>query len=481
MRTILIILSIFFFTNANGQITIKTKKLLQDFDYAVSELRLQHQGFYQYVDKETVDADILSLRNQLKTPMTKLEFYALIRKLNALMNEGHGSVNIPNWTKIKIGITKSFFPLGVSYYDKELIIAQNFGEDIPGLTKGMKLLSIDGEPIESITEKLMPLISTDGFNETSKYKWVGGVNFILLYRLIYGKKKAFELEIIGPNNSERQKLTVPAIRYKALKAKNAKFKNKNFSHSKFGFEQINDSIGYLSIPTFRKSSNNYPKFYQEQFKKIDSLKIKHLIIDIQSNGGGEEGNENLLFSYLMKDRIRKYKKVTMLPAVYDINKKSKGIIFDKWALKGSIAERGEFTCYSDYYSNLGYKPPSPELVYEHKLYVLISGYTFSGGAEFASMIKMTNRATFIGIETGGAYEGNVSSFSETIKLPNTKIKISIPSVHFQMEVNPIIKGRGIMPDYEVPQTWDDYMNNKNAKLDFTKEMIVKMGQHLKAN
>lgn len=472
MRIASFIIFIFFLSTTYGQKMIKPTKLLQDFDYAVSELRLQHQGFYQYVDKEIVDAKILSLRNQLDTSMTKLEFYVLIRKLNALMNESHGSVGLPKWTKMKIDITKTFFPLGVSFYDKELIIAQNFGEDIPGLTKGMKLLAIDNEPIESIMEKLMPLISSDGFIETSKFRRVGGGNFILLYRLIYGKKKEFELEILGHNKTQSQKITIPAIRYKALKAKHAKFKGRNFSFSKFGFEQVNDSIGYLSIPTFRKSSNNYPKFYQEQFKKIDSLNIKHLIIDIQGNGGGEEGNENLLFNYLMKDRIRKYKKVTMLPAVYEKKKNGKGVIFDKWSLKGDIAKRGEFTCYSDYLSDLGYKMPDPNLVYTNKLYLLISGYTFSGGAEFASMIKMTNRGSFFGIETGGAYEGNVSSYSETIKLPNTKIKISIPSVHFQMDVNPSIKGRGVMPDHEVPETWDDYMNNKNSKFEFVKKIIL---------
>ncbi|MEM1219315.1 MAG: hypothetical protein AAGH79_10400, partial [Bacteroidota bacterium] len=96
---------------------------------------------------------------------------------------------------------------------------------------------------------------------------------------------------------------------------------------------------------------------------------------------------------------------------------------------------------------------------------------FSGGAEFSSMLQMTNRAIFIGEETGGTYEGNVSGYSETTILPNTKIRVDIPTVHFQMDVEPILPGRGVLPDYEVRQTWADYMETRNAKLDFALSLI----------
>jgi C-terminal processing protease CtpA/Prc len=460
------------FTNGLSQKRINKNKLLEDFDYAVNELNRQHQGFYNYVDRAKTDLEISFLRNSIKSSMTKLEFYQVIRRLLTLMNEGHGSVDLPKLTMIKVGLSKSLLPLGVKFLDKELIITQNFGKENKGLNKGAKIASINGESISQILDKLFPLIATDGFNNTSKFEWIGGMNMSLLYRLVYGEKKEFNLQIIDPVNQAAKTLKIPAIRYTAIKAKNAKFRGKSFNYNKFNFEQINDSIAYLSIPSFGSDAVDYPTFYEKQFRKIDSLSIKHLIIDIQANGGGTEGNENLLFSYLSQKPIIKYKKVTMLSKPYQKNKNNKGYKFDKWKLKDSIAERGEFTLYSNYYSDLGYKPPNRDYVYQNNLYVLISGLTFSGGAEFASMIKMTNRGKFIGVETGGAYEGNVSGYSETVKLPNTKIRIDIPIVHFQMNVNPEKRGRGIIPDYEVPQTWDDYLNNRNSKLEFTKKMIM---------
>ncbi len=471
MRTVLVFIILLSSLNGYSQKRISQEKLIQDFDYAVHELRMQHQGFYQYLDEKNVEAKLADLKNKIDKPMTKLEFYRLIRELLTLMNEGHGSVNLPKWTMIKIGLSKSFLPLGVRFFNKELIVTQNFGKEVEGLTKGVKLISVNDRPISEITQAFKPLIATDGFNQTSVYEWIGSINFSLLYRLVYGKTKDFKLEILKHNESKSKIIHIPAIRFTAFKSKNAKFKPWHFDFTKFVFQQLNDSIAYLSIPDFGDGEINYQKFYENQFKKIDSLKIKHLIIDIQANGGGEEGNENLLFSYLVEEKIRKYRRVTMLPVPYQKNKNDSGYKFDKWELKDSIAERGEFTCFSNYFSELGYAPPNPEYIYRNKVYVLISGFTFSGGAEFASMVKMTNRGIFIGEETGGAYEGNVSGYTETVKLPNTKISIDIPTVHFQINVTPSIKGRGILPDYKVPQTWEDYLEKRNAKLEFVKELI----------
>jgi hypothetical protein len=469
---VLLIITTLSFTNCFTQKLISEEKLTADFDYAVQELRLQHQGFYNYVDKNKTDAAIDALRSALSAPMTRLEFYQIIRELVGLMNEGHGAVDLPRWTMIKTGLSKSFLPIAVKFVNRELIITQNFGEPIKGLTKGTKLVAINGEPIAEIMNTLMPLIATDGFNETSKFEWIGGGNLSLLYRLVYGKRATFQLEIIEPGNEKSKMVNIDAIRYTAFKSKNAQFKPKYFSYHRFNFQQINDSIGYLSIPSFGNDDIDYENFYRAQFRKIDSLKIKHLIIDIQRNGGGEEGNENLLFSYLVEERIQKYKRVTMLPKPYEINKNGRSYKLDKWELKGAIAERGTFTCFSDYFSELEYALPDKANIYRNKLYILISGYTFSGGAEFASMIKMTNRGIFIGEETGGAYEGNVSGYSETVKLPNTKIAINIPTVHFQINVSPEVRGRGVIPDHQAPQTWEDYLEGRNTKLEFAKKLIV---------
>lgn len=473
MRIVLLfIIIVISFSNGFSQKRFKSQKLVNDFDFAVQELRLQHQGFYNYEAQDLVDAKIYNLREELNKSMTRLEFYQLIRRLVAVMNEGHGSVSLPKWTMVKTGLSKSFLPLTVKFVNRELIITQNFGDDIKELSNGIKILSINGRSVNEIIEDLFPLISTDGSNETSKYEWMDNVILSLLHRLVYGKSSIYELEVMVKGDTESRLINIPAIRFSKFKSKNAKLKSKRFNYTSFNYKQLNDSIAYLSIPSFNKDRQDFPKFYEETFMNIYESNIKHLILDIQNNGGGTEGNDNLLYHYLSDEEIRKYRKVTMLPNPYLKDKNDKDIILDKWVLEDTVAERGEFTCYSNYFSTLGYSMPNENYVYKNNLYVLISGSTFSGGAEFASMIKMTKRGVFVGEETGGAYEGNVSSYNQTVKLPNTKIKIDIPIVHYQIDVEPKIKGRGVMPDFEVPQTFEDYLNNINSKLEFTKKLIM---------
>ncbi|MDN6292261.1 MAG: S41 family peptidase [Tetragenococcus halophilus] len=472
MKIFLLIITVLFVFEGNAQRKLKPEKLKEDFDILVTELKLEHQGLYQYTDQNQTNAKIDSVRNTLNTPHTKLEFYQKLRYLISLTNEGHTSIIIPKWSRIKLGLSKSFLPLTVKVLEGNLIITQNYGKDIGKLKKGSKIISVNHKKVNHILDRLYPLITTDGFNETSKKEWIGGINFSLLYRLVYGKEKEFELQVQEFGSDKIQTIKIPAVRYAKFKRKNAKLKSITFDYVQFKFEHIQDSIAYLSIPSFSDHDDKYEKFLQSNFKKIDSLNIKHLIIDIQANGGGTEGNGNLLFSYLSEEVIQKYKQVTMLPKPYHKNKEDGGYIEDQWRIQDRIAKRGYLTLYSDYYSDLGYRKPLKDLIYKENLYVLTSGRTFSGGAEFASMVKMTNRGLFIGEETGGTYEGNVSGYSEYLKLPNSKIKIKIPIVHFQMNVSPEIKGRGVMPDHEVPQTWDAYLKGKNAKKEFTIKNII---------
>jgi hypothetical protein len=44
--------------------------------------------------------------------------------------------------------------------------------------------------------------------------------------------------------------------------------------------------------------------------------------------------------------------------------------------------------------------------------------------------------------------------------------VSIPIVHFKMDVRQEIRGRGVMPDNKVSQDWEDIITGKNSKLEF---------------
>ncbi|NME71320.1 S41 family peptidase [Flammeovirga aprica] len=453
-----------------GQRTLSVDKIHEDFDFLITELKLQHQGLYQYVDSSQVNLALDSIRNTIHEPLTKLDFYQKLRCVIGLTNEAHTSISLPKKEMIKLGLSNTILPIGVMVLDNNLVLTQNFGKPIPKELLGAKILKINGVEIHEILKNIYTLLPTDGFNETARKEWIAGVIFSLLYRIEYGAFSEFKLEVEGVNN-KKVDLVLSSLRLTKFKGKNKQFEEHDYDYEEFVFEQVNDSIAYLSVPSFDKSATDFESFYRSSFHKIDSLNITHLIIDVQHNGGGEEGNENLLFSYLSDSVIQKYKRVTMMDKPYQKNKNDEGIIEDKWAFKDGLGYRGDFTLWSDYYSNLGYKKPDPSLLFKGKVYVLTSGLTFSGGAEFSSLVRMTNRGIFIGEETGGTYQGNVSGYSEYVKLPHSKIEVSIPTVHFQINVNPEKEGYGVIPDYTVTNHREDYLSGKNSRKEFAIELI----------
>jgi hypothetical protein len=403
--------------------------LLEDYDFLVEELKLYHQGLYQYVAKDIVDQKIDSIRN---TIVSGDEIY-LFKKVNALIaltNEGHTNTNLPSKILKRFGRSKSFIPIELMFSGKKAILMKYFLDDNLGVQFGDQILSINGKSIDAIMEALQPYVATDGFNETSLYEWVSWY-FPLYYSLLYGKQKEFEIEVKSWNTNVVKKYTLQATSLTSTKDKFNTLQTKERPLG-FAYKTIADSIGYLAIPDFY-SLDDYEDLYKKEFKK--------------------------------------YENVLAPASVYEKFKKSKSAQLDQWELIDGIPHRGAFTLMSDYVSEFDYKAPNEDLKYHGKVYVLIAGRTFSGGAEFASMLKFSNRATFIGEETGGAYEGNVSGESIDVTLPNSKIEVSIPIVHFKMNIQPEIKGRGVMPDYEVPQRWDDIIEGKNSKLEFALRLI----------
>ncbi|TRZ41965.1 hypothetical protein [Robertkochia solimangrovi] len=70
---------------------------------------------------------------------------------------------------------------------------------------------------------------------------------------------------------------------------------------------------------------------------------------------------------------------------------------------------------------------------------------------------MSNREIFIGLETGGSYAGNSSGYSEYVELPDSHITIKIATLNFQIDLTSEEPGHGVLHDYPVSFSLDDYM------------------------
>jgi len=113
----------------------------------------------------------------------------------------------------------------------------------------------------------------------------------------------------------------------------------------------------------------------------------------------------------------------------------------------------------------------PKNRFSGKVYVIISPDTYSGASEFSNMMYTKGLGTFVGQETGGGYYGNTSGYSNELMLPHSKIEISLPALQFMMNVDAKLPfGSGVIPDYKVIPTYQEYIDRKDVALEYILKM-----------
>lgn len=116
------------------------------------------------------------------------------------------------------------------------------------------------------------------------------------------------------------------------------------------------------------------------------------------------------------------------------------------------------------------KPLKPaENSYSGKVFVLTDGASFSTSGHLASLLKYHGIGTFIGEESGGG--AVVTDGGKSITLKNTKMRAYCATTVFKTAVNGLPEGRGVIPDYEVKPSLDDYLRGKDPQLEKALELI----------
>lgn len=462
---------------------IKKEKLLSDLDILYQGLDKFHTGMYWYTPKDSVDMAFKIAKSKISTDLNILEFHKIIAPLVALSREDHTNIFLPKPIKKKINTETKFLPLTVVFLGKKLYCVKN-GSDFNGFSlEGEIIESINGEKPTCIVNKIGNLFASDGFIKTVKYSDLEKFNFSKYYFYFYGQISEFKIKL----KDIKEPLIIKAKNIKTINENLKKrYQNKNKTKEKalLQYEILDNSIAYLGIHSFSNSDikenskeKNLKSFLKNSFKSINNRKIQTLIIDLSHNGGGTEGNEGILYSYLGKN-YQKYLKVKAKTqkAILDngvdkpIKLKTFGFlekVFVNKKMKDNSYERKQWIGYG----LMAYKK-EPKNKFNGKLYVIISPDTYSGGSEFSNMIYSNDMAIFVGQETGGSYLGNTSGYSEELILPNSKIEIELPALQFIMNVKPKLPfGSGVKPDYQVIPTFDEYINKENVSLNYILEQL----------
>jgi C-terminal processing protease CtpA/Prc len=336
-------------------------------------------------------------------------------------------------------------------------------------------------------QKFMSYEPADGYNITSKYRWVEqNGKFSVYYARCYPPAEFFDIEVLDPASGEKKLFNhIASLNYdnfvKSYKTVAGKIPGMAYT---LPAQLKIDTLSKTAVLTINSFSNSrykatgmkFHKFIDSAFTKISAQGVKHLVIDVRKNGGGSEGYEDYLLAYMIDKDYLKYKYVQASAFTYsfyrytdykddykDLDKELKEEHYlekDGRVLRKAGVEEHE-------------KPkPNP---FEGDIYILINGLTYSGGSEFTSLARNHTNAVFIGEETGGGYYGNTSGIRITLKLPNSKLEIGIPILKFVVDTpkDNVPFGHGTLPDYEIEPTISQFLTGYDAEMEMAKQLIVK--------
>ena len=304
--------------------------LQKDVDKAYYQLKRHHPRLYQYTSKSVLDFKIDSLKQSINTALTSREFYKKLAPVIANVRQGHVSVSSANrrFTKKESKQLKKrkfeFYNIDFEYLNDKLFVTNTRGKDSTII--GCEVVRINNELATDLVKTYKTRFSSDGYNNTLHNKAVGRYfssfyykdkGFVDSLEITFKKNDSLFLKTLRRHLKKEKPVDNDSLKIKKTKKSNkektrlAKLKSKQKKREdkkrgynserktynrNFSFIGKDSSVAYMKILSFTKK--NYRRFYKESFKKIDSAKTKHFILDLRDNGGGRISEIDYLYSYL---------------------------------------------------------------------------------------------------------------------------------------------------------------------------------------
>ena len=484
-------------------------ELKGDVDYTLHKLEKLHPDLYHFISKKDLEYKFDSLKASITAPMTSNEFFFSLSPVIASIRQGH-TQTFPLVKRLKpaekrIERSKGLTPLAqyeFELFDTRLYIVKN-NSDNPGIKAGTEVLSVNGTAPMDIITKYRNTFTSDGYNTTFITRRQGRA-FARYFQYQYGMMDSLTCKINYKDTISTvllrtvEKTKTPELKKTKEEAKKEKKSQKVERRKRrlLGYDPLkriyskqltfpvkDSSIAIMKISDFMKG--NYRKFYRESFKLLDTLNTNVLIIDVRDNGGGHVHEINTLYSYLADSSFRLVDKseVTSRTSLWHV-----GYYHDKPLWMQAIqtvllpivagidlytylkVRKGNDRKY--YYSFRDCKITKPRATrFKGKVYVLVNGGCFSATCLLSSNLSGSKRATFVGEETGGSFNGCVAGILPVSTLPSSKLGVRYGLMSIKTHYISEKDGRGIFPDITITPTIQDRINGTDPELNYVLKRI----------
>lgn len=243
----------------------------------------------------------------------------------------------------------------------------------------------------------------------------------------------------------------------------------------FQTRTLNDSTAYLGIKTFEMLTGQV-----EQVRAfLDTLRAPNLIVDVRNNAGGHNEVLMNLLSCLATGPMdrqkggygRVNKQGNFASLAHSLNYTADSEIFPDFEPR----ENGFYL--RDSLETCAVVLPDAQVHYDGKVYVLTNGSSFSAATLFPAVLVRNRRGVSVGRETGSGYHYMTALKFADIQLPNSLQSIHIPLVQLIFDTtvcDRLPQGRGLLPDYPLPLTYDEVVSGADGQTDVMLEYALSL-------
>ncbi len=485
-------------------------ELHNDIDYTFKKIEKLHPNLYWFISKEELSRKIDSVKNTITSPLTSKEFYYVLSPLVSEIRQGHNAVGYPldrfekEEFEERFEHTKNdFTKLEFERVEDKIIISDVF--DSTKTLQFAELLKIDSFEVDELIQKHNFLRSSDGFN-TTFYERREGLFLPSYYRIENPTLDSVTLTLRQNNlifdttfyrvtdSSSLEKKKDKKIKEKKIEKDTVDTKkednkpnhirgyNKKTKRYTRDYKFMKDSaVGYLKIRGF--TTGPYTDLYDEFFEFVDSANSETVILDLRNNLGGRLNEIHYLMEYLALDEfitIEPMESNTSTPrtnSIWSSNNKPVLIVLKSivtpflYVYEKSTSKKKNGIYYHKMKSSKLTEPK--ENSFKGKLYVLVNGNSFSASSIISSNLQGSGRATIVGEETGGTFNGTVAGVFKPIKLPNSKLRVQFGLGMIKAPYTETPDGKGVIPDVTILPTLEHRKNKIDTELEWVLREIEK--------
>lgn len=403
-------------------------------------------AFLYKIDKEKWDAEYRKLITEVQETENDYEYYRLLNKFCALLNDGHTNIFYPKDISEKIYYSQfGEYRIFLSNIEGKAIITKINLSKKDEIPIGSEVVKVNGLTTKEYVNKYrMPYISSstdhirDHISIIGLFKAPKGTSFEVQLKLPQGEIK--NLTLIHSETKETE--VFPDIEEQVME-----------------FKWMSNETAYIAMNSFDRDSKMDSLFID---KLPELYKAKKLIIDLRDNLGGSTSVGFDIMQYLTLDNFLYGLKLNCrvhMPAY-----KAWGAWTEAKDTIGNADATKEYLSYRDnYFEEIPMQLGEIKIKNKKRIVVptaiLIGNFTASAAEDFLLFSDNQKHMTKIGEPTFGS-----TGQPLTFKLPGGGSARVCTLNNTYTDGREFI-GIGILPDIKVSKSLKDYMENKDPVLE----------------